>query len=85
MKLLRRFFGGCGLGMLLLSQALAQTFPQRPIQMVVPVSAGGGTDVMARAVGLVGHILEESRNPMAEEIWHMVDEQATAHMRGDAA
>lgn len=51
MKLLRRFFGGCGLGMLLLSQALAQTFPQRPIQMVVPVSAGGGTDVMARAVG----------------------------------
>ena len=42
-----------------------------------------GLGVMARAVGLVGHILEESRNPMAEEIWHMVDEQATAHLRGD--
>lgn len=41
-----------------LPHALAQTFPQRPIQVVVPVAAGGGTDVMARAVGQkVGEIL----------------------------
>jgi citrate synthase len=38
-----------------------------------------GIGVMARAVGLVGHILEETRRPMAEEVWHRIEEQATAH------
>lgn len=40
-----------------------------------------GLGVMARAVGLVGHILEETREPMAEEVWQRIEEEATAHLR----
>jgi citrate synthase len=39
-----------------------------------------GIGVMARAVGLVGHLLEESRQPMAEAVWHQTEEQATRHI-----
>jgi len=39
-----------------------------------------GLGVMARAIGLVGHILEETRAPMAEEVWHRVEEESTRHI-----
>lgn len=40
-----------------------------------------GIGVMARAIGLVGHLLEESRQPMAEAVWHQIEEQASAHLK----
>ena len=40
-----------------------------------------GIGVMARAIGLVGHLLEEARQPMAESVWHQIEDQASAHLK----
>ena len=34
-----------------------------------------GFGVMTRAIGLVGHILEESENPISYDIWQRVEEE----------
>jgi citrate synthase len=51
-------------------------------EMRLPWQVCRGLGVMARAVGLVGHILEENRRPMAQEVWHRIEEEASAHARG---
>jgi citrate synthase len=43
-----------------------------------------GFGVMARAIGLVGHLLEEGERPMAFELWQRVEDEASAHLRGEA-
>ena len=40
-----------------------------------------GIGVMARAVGLVVHLLEESRQPMAEAVWHKIEAEASEHLK----
>jgi citrate synthase len=40
-----------------------------------------GIAVMARAIGLVGHIAEEIRAPLAREIWERVDDEVSEELR----
>jgi citrate synthase len=40
-----------------------------------------GLAVMARAIGLVAHVQEEVAEPMADEIWARVEEEAAEHLR----
>lgn len=43
------------------TQAFGQNFPDKPIQIVVPVAAGGGTDLLARTLGQkVGELLGQT-------------------------
>jgi citrate synthase len=50
-------------------------------EMDLPQPVVRGIGVMARAIGLVAHLLEESRQPMAREIWERVEHEASAHLR----
>lgn len=52
-------------------------------ELAIPWNIVRGIGVMARAIGLVGHVLEELRNPMAREIKALVEERATAHLRDE--
>lgn len=50
-------------------------------ELKLPWQIVRGIGVMARAIGLVGHIREEMREPMAREIKARAEEEATAHLR----
>ncbi|MFC5830363.1 citryl-CoA lyase [Nonomuraea insulae] len=46
--------------------------------MSVPPRVVRGLGVMARAIGLVGHLVEEHRQPIAAHVWHDAEQRATA-------
>jgi citrate synthase len=52
-------------------------------ELKLPWQIVRGIGVMARAIGLVGHIREETREPIAREINLRAEEEATAHLRGE--
>jgi len=48
-------------------------------ELEIPWQVARGLAVMARAVGLVGHVREEIEEPLATEIWTRVDDEASQH------
>ena len=44
-------FGGTALVLGTDATAVAQSFPTRPIRLIVPYPPGGGTDIVARVIG----------------------------------
>src|SRR4051812_23821147 len=47
------------------TSAFAQTYPQRPISLIVPWAAGGSTDILARIIGL--HLHQSMGQPVIIE------------------
>jgi tripartite-type tricarboxylate transporter receptor subunit TctC len=62
MKPLSRQFAAILAAMLLGAHAFAQSYPARPVRMVVPFAAGGAVDTVARAMGQ--KLVETWKQPM---------------------
>ncbi len=52
MKFSLKLFGGTVVGLLLAVSALAQTFPAKPVTLMVPYPAGGVSDAIARTLNV---------------------------------
>lgn len=61
MKLIKSLSLCAGLAFATLS-AVAQDFPNKPVRIIVPLAAGGGVDIVARAVG--GKLTDQLKQPV---------------------
>lgn len=52
-------------------------------ELQIPWHIVRGIGVFSRAIGLVGHIVEETRNPMARQMKKMIETEALAHFQTD--
>jgi citrate synthase len=50
-------------------------------EMGVPWRLCRGIGVLARAVGLIGHIREEAELPMMNEVWFRIEDDASEHLK----
>jgi len=50
----------------LAAQSEAPTFPSKPVRIIVPYTAGGGTDTVAR--GLAQHLSEQCCSQIAQPL-----------------
>ena len=66
MRATRWLLGAMALVVLVVSVGFAQQYPSRPIEMVVPFGAGGGSDVFAR--NIAKYLTEEKLIPVAFNI-----------------
>ncbi len=53
-------------------------------EMGIPWQVSRGIGLISRSIGLIGHILEEMRLPMAQELWMRVEDEASSHVRTEA-
>lgn len=61
----RIFMAGAALALVITSAAWAQDFPHKPIRFIVPYTAGGTTDLVARTVGT--HMAQSLGQPVIIE------------------
>ena len=79
--------GAIFVGVLLAQLAFAQSYPSKPVTLVVPFSAGGGTDIVARLVAqklwesLKGNVVVENKPGASAQIGtkYVVDAAPDGH------